>query len=60
MIKKEPKEHYYTATLRYTSPNYTTLHLSTLHFLSFTIHDPLIWLNLFTFLTALFHLTSLN
>ena len=26
------------ATLYHTSPNYTSLHLSTLHFLSFTLH----------------------
>jgi hypothetical protein len=25
-IKKEPKEHHYTATLRYTSPQFTQLH----------------------------------
>ena len=48
------------ATLHHSSPNYTSLHLSTLHFLSFTLHYPLIWLNPFTFPTALFHLTSLN
>jgi hypothetical protein len=47
-------------TLHHTSPNYTSLHLSTLHFLSFTLHYPLIWLNPFTFPTFLFHLTSLN
>jgi len=46
--------------LRHTSPNYTSLHLSTLHFLSFTLHYPLTWLNPITFPTALFHLTSLN
>jgi len=33
------------ATLHHTSPNYTSLHLSTLHCLSFTLHYPLIWLN---------------
>jgi hypothetical protein len=48
------------AILHHTSPNYTSQHLSTLHFLSFTLHYPLIWLNPFTFPTALFHLTSLN
>jgi hypothetical protein len=37
------------ATLHHTSPNFTPLHLSTLHFLSFTLHYPLIWLNPFTF-----------
>ena len=47
-------------TLNHTIPNYTSLHLSTLHFLSFTLHYPLIWLNPLTFPTALFHLTSLN
>jgi hypothetical protein len=30
------------ATFHHTSPNYTSLHLSTLHFLSFTLHYPLI------------------
>ena len=54
----------YTATLRYTSPHFTklhfTLHLSTLHFLSFTLHYPLIWLNPLTFPIVLFPLTSLN
>jgi hypothetical protein len=48
--KTEPKEHHYTATLHYTSPNYTSQHLSTLHY-------RLIWFNTFTFPTALFHLT---
>jgi hypothetical protein len=48
------------ATLHHTSPNYTSLHLSTLHFLSFTLHYRLIWLNSFRFPTVLFHLTSLN
>ena len=48
------------ATLHHTSPNYTSLHLSELHFLSFTLHYPLIWLNPRTFPTILFHLTSLN
>ena len=44
------------ATLYHTSPNYTSLHLSTLHFLSFTLHflsftlhySP-VWLNPSTF-----------
>jgi hypothetical protein len=45
-----------------TSPNYTSLHL-TLHFFLFKLyptilHYPLIWLNLFKFLTVPFHLTS--
>ena len=48
------------ATLNHTSPNYTSLHLSTLHFLSFTLHYSPIWLNPSTFPTVLFHLTSLN
>jgi hypothetical protein len=48
------------ATLHHTSPNYTSLHLLTLHFLSFTLHYPLIYLSPFTFPTVLFHLTSLN
>jgi hypothetical protein len=47
-------------TLHHTSTNYTSLHLSTLRFLSFTLQYPLIWLNPFTFPTVLFHLTSLN
>jgi hypothetical protein len=41
------------ATLHHTSPNYTSLHLSTLHFLSFTLNPS-------TFPAVLFHLTSLN
>ena len=48
------------AKLHYASPNYTSLHLSTLHFLSFTLQYPLIWLNPFTFPIVLFHFTSLN
>jgi hypothetical protein len=48
------------AELHHISPNYTSLHLSTLHFLSFTLHFPLIWLNPFAFPIDLFHLTSLN
>ena len=47
-------------TLHHTSPNYTTLHLSILHFLSFALHYPLIWLNPFTFPIVLFPPTSLN
>ena len=35
----------------------TSLHLSTLHFLSFTLHYPLILLNPFEFHTAPLHLT---
>ena len=48
------------ATLHHTSPNYTSLHLSTLHFLSFTLHYPPIWLKPFTFPIVLFPLPSLN
>ena len=48
------------ATLHHTSPNFTSLHLSTLHFLSFTLHYLLIWLNPLTFPTVQFRLTSLN
>ena len=33
------------ATLYHTSPNYTSLHLSTLHFLSFALHYSPVWLN---------------
>ena len=43
------------ATLNHTSPNYTSLHLSTLHFLSFTLHYSPIWLNPSTFPIGLFH-----
>ena len=48
------------ATLYRTSPNYTSLHLSTLHFLSFTLHYSPIWLNPSTFPIVLFHPPSLN
>jgi len=48
------------AILHHTSPNYTSLKLLTLHFLSFTLHYPLIWLNPFTFPIVLFPLPSLN
>ena len=48
------------ATPHDTSPNYTSLFLSTLPFLSFTLHYPLIWLNPFTFPIVLFPLTSPN
>jgi len=44
------------ATLHHTSPNHTSLHLSTLHFLSFTLHYLLFWLNPFPFLS--FYFTS--
>jgi hypothetical protein len=48
------EKRHYTETLLHTSPNYTTLHLSTLHFLSFTLHYPIIWFNPITFSTTLF------
>ena len=48
------------ATLNHTTPLYTSLHLSTLYFLSFTLHYPPIYLNPSTFPIILFHLTSLN
>ena len=38
----------------------TSLNLLTLHFLSLTLHYPLIWLNPFTFPIVLFPLPSLN
>ena len=34
------------ATLNHTIPNYISLHLSILYFLSFTLHYSPIWLNL--------------
>ena len=46
------------ATLNHTSPNYTLVHLSTLHFLSFKLHYCPIWLNPSTFPIVLFHLTQ--
>jgi hypothetical protein len=48
------------ATLKHTTPNYTSLHLSALHFLSFTPYYSPIWLNSSTFPIVLFHVTSLN
>jgi hypothetical protein len=48
------------ATLNHSTPNYNSLHLSTLHFLSFTLHYSPIWLNPSSFPIGLFHLTSLN
>jgi hypothetical protein len=65
--RKKPKEHHYTATLHHTSQHCNTslhfttfhpLHLPKLRFLSFTLHYPLIWLNPFTFPTALIHLIT--
>ena len=32
MIKKEPKEHHYIATLRYTSPHFTQINMDSLTF----------------------------
>jgi len=48
--KKRKNQKYITtlqhfAALHHTSPNYTSLHLSTLHSLTFTLHYPLICLN---------------
>ena len=58
MIKrKELKEHSLHCS---TSLHFTQLHLMTLPSLTFTLHYPLIWLNPFTFPTAVIHLTSLN
>ena len=48
------------ATLYHTSPNYTSLHLSTLHFLSFALHYSPVWLNPSTLFIVLFHPPSLN
>jgi len=47
-------------TLHHNSPNYNSLHLWILQFLSITLHYPLIWLNSFTFRIVLNPLTSLN
>jgi hypothetical protein len=63
-------------SLIHTSPNYTSLHLSTLHFLSFTLHPTTLHYTYrhftsshlhfttlsfsFTFPVVLFHLASLN
>ena len=41
-----------------TSPSYTSLHLLTLYFLSFTLHYSPIWFNPSTFPIVLFHLTQ--
>jgi len=43
-----------------TSLRFTTLHPTTLHFLSFTLHYPLIRLNPITLPIVRFHLTSLD
>ena len=43
-------------SLHHASSNYISLHLSTLHFLSFTLHYPLISLNPITFPIVRFHL----
>ena len=48
------------ATFNHTSPNYTSLHLSTLHFLSFTLHYSPVWLNPSTFPIVLFHPPSMD
>jgi len=44
--------------LHFTKQHFTTL-IDT-HFVSFTLHYPLIWLNPSTFPIVLFHLTPLN
>jgi hypothetical protein len=49
-----------TTLQQFAALHHTSLHLSTLHYLTFTLHYPLIWLNPFTFPIVLFHLTSLN
>jgi hypothetical protein len=46
------------ATRHHTSPNYTSLHLSTIPSLSFTLHYSPIWFNPPTFPIFLFHLTQ--
>jgi len=48
------------ATLHHNSPNYTSLRLSKLHFLSFTLHYSIILLNKFAFPIVIFPLTQLN
>ena len=50
----------HVATLNRSAPNYTSLHLSTLHFLSFTLHYSPVWFNPSTFPIVLFHPPSLN
>ena len=46
------------ATLHHPSPNYTSLHLLTLHFLSFALHYPLIWLISYCSISP--HITKLD
>ena len=48
------------ATLYHTSPNYTSLHLLTLHFLSSALHYSPVWLDPSTLPIVLFHPPSLN
>ena len=48
------------ATLYHTPPNYTSLHFTTLHFLSFALHYSPVWLDPSTFPIVLFHPPSLN
>ena len=45
-----------TTLQHFATLHHTSLHLSTLHFLSFTLHCPLIWLNKLKFPIVLFHL----
>ena len=47
-------------TLYHISPNYTSLHLLTLHFLSFALHYSTVWLDPSTLPIDLFHPPSLN
>jgi len=51
--------HFITSTV-ITLQHFATLHYTTLHFLSFTLHYSPIWLNPSTFPIVLFHLTSPN
>ena len=60
LITKTIKTLQHFATLDHTSSSYTSLHLSALHFRSFTLHYPLIWLNPLTFPIVLLHLTLLK
>ena len=48
------------ATLNHTTPNYTSLHLSKPHLLSFTLHYSPIWLNPSTFRSISPHITKLD
>jgi len=56
--------HLFTKTIttlkHFATLHHTSLHSSTLHVLSFTLHYPLIWLNQSTFPIVLLHHTSQN